>query len=559
MRRYKRLAGLLLAAALCLSALTGCGGAEGDGLTLSVCAGGQPQSLDPIYATSAADQTILNHLYENLMRPVTDASGGAAAAAALAKSVDMEENHDGTVTYTFKLRGAKWSDGRSVRAGDFVYAWQRLADPAGDSPYAELLSVVEGYDEVRETGDPSALQVTAKNDSTLVVTLNGYYDWFLTEVCTSTATLPLRRDILEKYTADPAEGETPASEETAPWWSDPAHLVTNGPYQVTSWTADALTADASERYTGTPGGPRTLVFRFADTPEEARTLFEEKKVDFVWSLTDEELAAQAEDEMWDPDPVLSAYTVLFNCDQVVFADQAVRQAMVMSIDRTALAQAAGPAARPAEGLVPPGASRRAEGDFRTVSGALLENDPELYADQCAAARELLSQAGYDSGASLGVLEYIYVDEGSNATVAHALADQWSRALGMDVVPRSVSAEELSAALQSGNYTLAAAEVSAVSADAESFLRQWTTGASANVTGYANSAYDTLMSIIAAAGDGTARMGCLHDAEQLLLEDAPLAPLYTTVTDWDLRDTLTGAVREPMGWFSFLNVSVWSGS
>ena len=160
MRRYKRLAGLLLAAALCLSALTGCGGAEGDGLTLAVCAGGQPQSLDPIYATSAADQTILNHLYENLMRPVTDASGGAAAAAALAKSVDMEENHDGTVTYTFKLRGAKWSDGRSVRAGDFVYAWQRLADPAGDSGYSFFTQSQSVEERLRKSGSSSVFQIS---------------------------------------------------------------------------------------------------------------------------------------------------------------------------------------------------------------------------------------------------------------------------------------------------------------------------------------------------------------------------------------------------------------
>lgn len=70
----------------------------------------------------------------------------------------------------------------AVRAGDFVFAWQRLADPANDSPSASLLSVVAGYDAVRETGDVSLLQVTAEDDSTLVVVLNGKFDWFLTEV-----------------------------------------------------------------------------------------------------------------------------------------------------------------------------------------------------------------------------------------------------------------------------------------------------------------------------------------------------------------------------------------
>ena len=75
----------------------------------------------------------------------------------------------------------------------------------------------------------------------------------------------------------------------------------------------------------------------------------------------------------------------------------------------------------------------------------------------------------------------------------------------------------------------------------------------NVVHYENSAYDTLMTIIAKAADGTARMGCLHDAEALLLEDYALSPLYTKGTDWELRDDLMGAVRDARGWFSFANV------
>ena len=148
------------------------------GGALSVCVGGAPEELDPIYATETADQTLLVHLYENLMRKTGDGSGGTTVTNGAAKSVSTEENADGTVTWTFKLRKAEWSDGRAVRAGDFVFAWQRLADPANDSPSASLLSVVAGYDAVRETGDVSLLQVTAEDDSTLVVVLNGKFDWF---------------------------------------------------------------------------------------------------------------------------------------------------------------------------------------------------------------------------------------------------------------------------------------------------------------------------------------------------------------------------------------------
>ena len=303
MKNWKRLCGLLSAAALCMSLLAGCGEESGV-LSLTVCTGGAPEDLDPIYAASASDQTILEHLYENLMRVTTDVSGDVTVTNGMAKSVDQEENHDGTVTYTFRLRGAKWSDGRAVKADDFVYAWQRLADPANASPYASILSMVAGYDTVRATGDVTALQVTAKNDSTLEVVLDGHYDWFLPQVCTSPATMPVRRDILEKWKADhaPAEPEAETEDETAepapaqpaePWWSDVEKLVTNGPYQVAAAAGEGLTLAVREDYSGSHVGPTKLTFRSAASREEAWPLYQNKEVDFVWALPEEQLALEA--------------------------------------------------------------------------------------------------------------------------------------------------------------------------------------------------------------------------------------------------------------------------
>lgn len=110
MKNWKRRWALFLAAALLALSLTGCGG-SGEGPALSVCVGGAPEELDPIYATETADQTVLVHLYENLMRKTGDGSGGTTVTNGAAKSVSTEENADGTVTWTFKLRKAEWSDG----------------------------------------------------------------------------------------------------------------------------------------------------------------------------------------------------------------------------------------------------------------------------------------------------------------------------------------------------------------------------------------------------------------------------------------------------------------
>lgn len=552
MPRFKRLAALLLPAALCISMLAGCSKA-GEGLSLSVCAGAALETLDPIYAESTGDQTILVHLYENLMRVTADGSGGTTVVPGMAKSVDQEENHDGTVTYTFRLRSAKWSDGQSVKASDFVYAWQRLADPASHSPYAELLSVVSGYDEARAAGDMELLQVSAKNDTTLVVVLNGTYDWFLKEVCTSPATMPLRKDVVQRLKNVAVQSSEDTDAAADPWWADPTALVTNGPYLATGYEVGmSLTVSANERYYGDQNGPRDLTFHFADAAE-AEMLYEGKTVDAVCTLTEERLAELAADENWSAVPELGAYTVLFNCRQDLFSDVLIRQAMNLAVDRNALAQIAGVTARAAEGLVPSGVPENETGDFRAVGGALLDNDPETYDDRCAQAKALLEEAGYDRGTDLGQLEYLYVDEGTNGLVALALCQQWQDVLAIQVTPRGMTEQELWAALRTGDYMLAGVDLDAAGNDAECFLMDWTSDSQDNVVGYENSAYDTLMTIIANASDGTARMGCLHDAEELLLMDDVLGPLYTRGTAWELRDGLTGAFRDARGWFCFSGV------
>lgn len=567
MKTWKRRAAALLAAVLSLSMAAGCGGGE-EGMDLAVCAGAAPESLDPIYAESTADQTILTHLYENLMQASADESGALTATAGMAKSVESEANVDGTVTWTFRLRSAKWSDGKKVTADDFVYAWQRLADPERDSPYAALLSIVAGYQEARDSGDMSLLQVTAENDSTLVVVLDGSYEWFLTQVCTATATLPLRRDLMARWepetadpeTADPetaeaGEGEAPQTpaEEGNPWWADVTGLVTNGPYQVSGYTpGESLTAARYEDYYGRVSGPEALTFRFAETAEEAWELYEAGTVDFVGLLPQAQLEARAADEAKPLVSELGAYAVVVNCGRDLFDEAAVRQALNLVLDRNALAQAAGTVARAAEGLVSPDVPDSDGTPFRSA-GALLDNDPEGYADACAQAAELLSQAGYDGGRGLGDLEYLYAAGDGADAVAQALCEMWNRELDLRVTARAVTEEELAAALSAGEFTLAGVELRPAANDPECFLMPWVSGRGENIANYANSAYDTLLSIIASAQDGTARSGCLHDAEALLLEDGAVAPLYTTVTGWQLRETLTGLWRDGRGWFRFTGV------
>ena len=557
MRNWKRAWALALTAALCLGLLSGCGQEE---TSLSVCVGGEPEDLDPIYAETVSDRTILAHLYENLMRRTTDASGQETVTGAAARSYTEEANADGTVTYTFQIQG-EWSDGRPVMAADFVFAWRRLADPANDAPEASLLSAVAGYDTVRETGDATALQVTAEDESTLTVVLSGSCGWFLSETCTSVAAMPLRQDLLPSQ-EPAAEGEAAGAEEPAetagtagpaaeadPWWSDVEGLVTNGPYQVSGYAAgESLTLTAAgDRDIS---GPASLTFRFASAPEDAQALYDAREVDFLGILPEERIAALAAEEDPSAAPESGVYTVVLNCGQDTLMDARVRRAMSLVIDRTAAAEAAGAAASPSGGLIPPGVPESGDGDFRTVGGTLLDSDPGHREELIQEARALLREAGYTDARDLGALEYLYVDEGAAGAVARVATESLQSALGIQASARAVTEEEFSAALDAGDFTLAGMEFRPAGSDAESYLMAWGSGREENAARYANSAYDMLLSIIAGAEDAAARLGCLHDAEAMLLEDGALAPLYTTVTAWTLREDYAGVRRDSRGWFDF---------
>ena len=555
MKSSRRMATLALCLALMLGILAGCGG-EAPGISLRVSMGPEADSYDPIRAETPEAETVLVHLYENLLRLTPDPSGGTALAPGVAKKYDVEENYDGTVTYTFRLRAAKWSDGQAVTAGDFVYAWQRLADPVTASPSASLLSAVAGYDEVRSSGDASKLQVSAPDDSTFVVTLLGKCDWFLEDVCTDSATMPLRQDNLQRLKEAAIQANLQTEEQggtgTLNWASDPTKLVTNGPYTASRGEEGELILTASETYVGGVSGPEELRFLFHETAEEAWETYEAGEADFVSPLPRAETEIRAEED-WASVSQLCTTVLLFNTQGENFNDAESRKAFSLAIDRQALSDLTEEVSRPADGLVPYGVPDENGEDFRARGGDLLgESGTE---EALAQARTLLEESSY---ASASVPRFVYEDTAENALLADALWRTWMKALRVRLERIPLSADELRETLAAGDYDLALTDLRGDARDAESFLAPWRGDSSGNLVGYENGAYDTLLKVIRSASDEKARQGCLHDAEALLLDDCPVAPLLFTASAWEARDGLVGILRDGRGFFSFAGAAEVSG-
>ena len=526
MHRLKQITAIVLGALMLMGALSGCAEQETPEeerfvLRASVCPA--LSSLDPAMNTDTRAESVFCALYENLLRMDEDENGQVAVVPGIAKEYQEIRNHDGTVDYVFTLRSsARWSDGTRVRSRDFVYAWRRLVDPETDSPNHALLSMVEGYETARETGDTMQLKVKAEGDSTFRVTLSAPCAYFLSEVCTAVATMPLRSDVIQKDER----------------WMISSNIPGNGPYQAEIWArGQYLQLRRNASYYGRSAtGPDTLRFLFPSDEDAARRLYERGEVDY--------LAAPPRDmEATGCLPLRSTVCVFYNHVSEVFSSAYVRAAFDLAIDRAGIAAAGGSQSAPASGLVPPGIADGAEDasdDFRGTGGELCPVDEEGYAARSLDAGTRLRNGGYWGGVGFPQIVCLYEeDDEETRVVAAAVTALWQEKLNVDVTAEGVSREELEQRMAEGDYDLAVGTLRAEHGDAAEYLAPFAGTDGNNALHYVSKPFDLLIGVAESSGDPSARAAFLHDAEALLLGGTALSPVCFGSETYLLRDGLTG--------------------
>ena len=142
--------------------------ASGDGL--NVCLASEPATLDPALNSSVDGATVCIHLFSGLAKWEKDDNGVLQIVADCATELpEGVENEDGTVTYTYTLKdGLKWSDGKDLVAGDFVYAWNRAASVELAADYGYMFELIDGYAEMWDTDDEGKGSGRPRRDRTRI-------------------------------------------------------------------------------------------------------------------------------------------------------------------------------------------------------------------------------------------------------------------------------------------------------------------------------------------------------------------------------------------------------
>ena len=463
----------------------------------------EPRELDPHVTTGVAEQNILSALFEGL---VTEKPGTLEIAPGTAKRWDILD--DGA-RYRFHLQpDAHWSNGDPLTAEHFAYAFQRILSPDFGAPYAYMLYVIEGAEDFHREHitDFADVGIKALDDHTLEITLHTPIPHFLTKL-THMAWFPVHPPTIEKHGGMTAIGTS---------WTRPASFVGNGPFALQQWHPNRQITVARNPYYWDNDNVKLngIVFHpIGDHAIEERT-FRAGQLHITGTVPVERIPYYQRN---NPDvlylePYLGTYYFLLNTRRPPLDNAKVRRALALTIDREQITRVITRAGEPpALHFTPPDT-----GGYHTearLSGTIEE------------AQQLLAAAGYPGGEGFPVCTVLYNTADTHARIAEAIQQMWLQHLGIRVELNNMDWKVYLDQTQSGNYDIARAGWIADYLDPETFLNLWVTDGGNNRTGWSHPEYDAYIRTAATTTDPEKRFHAFQQAESILLQEAPIIPLY----------------------------------
>jgi oligopeptide transport system substrate-binding protein len=523
-----RLSLLIIIAALAGLALGACRPSTGvrppcpaGKLCLEYGNGADPISLDPALLQATVEAAVDRELIEGLL---ADGQDGAPVPGVAER---WQTSPDGLV-WTFHLRPEVWSDGVPVTANDFVYAYRRILDPKTASSYAYLVYVLKNGQQVNSGKAPlEAVGAKALDDHTLQLTLEHPAPYLL-ELLKHSAFYPVPQHVVERW------------QDT---WTKQGHFVGNGPFRLVAWRlSDYLRIEKNPLYYDAAKVCFDQV-TFYPTNDvvsaERRVLRGEMDVNNgIQSNRVKFLRGRAQSAPFvHSHPYLATYYVIFNQRDVApLKDGRVRQALSMAIDRTFITdKLLGAGQVPTTAFVP-----------AIITGYLAAGArrPAPYwaawslSRRQAEARRLLAAAGYGPARPLK-LELKMSNSPGAQLVPEALQADWKN-IGVQVGERPEDGIIVFQSYDIRDFQLGMAGWVADFNDPLTFLglMKSDTGAQ-NYGDYKNAAYDALLGKADHEVSAVARANYLAQAEQMVLDDADIAPLYNSVNLSLVNHHITG--------------------
>ena len=452
--------------------------------TLRINLASEPDRLDPALLYTVDGACLAVNSFAGLYTHAADGTLQPELATGYTVS-------DDGLTYTFTLReGLTWSDGEPLTAEDFVYSWQRAADPANGAVYSYLYSVIAGY------GTEEGLAVSASEDG-------------LSFTVELSAPCPYMRDLaafpafypVPQHCVEAAEGylNEDGSLLDPGAWATEAGFVTSGAYTLESWTHDeSMVYVKNPNYWNAQSVTmERLEFMLSADDATVYAAYRAGDLDFIDTVPADEMPALL--ESGDPEfyvaDNLGTYFLCFNVNSPMFEGMTdaqaanVRKAISMLIDRTWISETVRLTEPPANTFVPAAMADGNGGTFRQNDDAYTYPDAEdvgymSLTSDVEGAIALLEEAGYTfEGGVLSAetplsFEYL-VNPGTQHEGVAQLIQEDLAVVGIEMTIRSVEWNVLPGEMMAGNFDVGRLGMNADFNDPICFLEMFTTASGNN--------------------------------------------------------------------------------
>ena len=469
------------------------------------------------------------HVMQNLFEGLYILNDQDQPIPAVAKSFKRSE--DGK-KYTFDLRkDAKWSNGDNVTANDFIFAWKRAINHETASQYAYMLFYVKNAKEINKGTMPlDALGVKAINDYKLEVELEQPIPYFL-QLLTLPIYLPQHESFLKE------QGKNYALE--------PSNLIYNGPFVLEKWKHEQ---EFQLKKNATYWDQKKVKldeinFQIVKDTMTVVNLYEAGDLDRVpinSQFVDKYKGSKELHMSSEPGIAM----LRFNEQNNALANKKVRQSISLALNKEELvAHFINNGAKPASGLVPAGHINEETGkDFRKESGNLSSYDLQN-------AKKIWDEAKKELGVEQVKLEFLTFEQDNAKRMAEYIKGDLEKTLqGLTIQIKQQPFKQKLQLEQTGDYDITMANWGPDYKDPISYLELFTTGNLNNKMNYSNLHYDELIKKAKTdfVLEPEKRWGALLEAEQVLLEDAAVAPLYQIGSAYVQKDYVKGIEKHQFG-------------
>ncbi|MDZ4819768.1 MAG: ABC transporter substrate-binding protein [Planctomycetota bacterium] len=359
--------------------------------------------------------------------------------------------------------------------------------------------------------DASTLQVRSNHPVPYFLELTGFYPY-----------APVNQECIESF-----------SEQD---WLKPENLVSNGPYRLKSRRLrDRIRLEKSDTYWDRDNVKLNIVDALAVGSDSTGLNFyltgQADWIETVPATVIPELLRQNRPD-FQPSPQLATYYYRLNVTRPVMKDVRVRRALGLAINKRQIVENVTQSGQqPASSLVPP------------LISEYSPYEPAKCGDHNPTeARKLLAEAGYPGGRGFPKITIQYNSSDMHTSIAELVQYQWKTILGIDVALQSQEWGTYLDNQQNLKYDISRAGWGADYADPNTFLSMFVTNGGNNQTGWSNKQYDQLIRDAQQEPDEKKRAEMFHQAEQILMDEMPIIPVYFNVSTEMVQPYVRGVHR-----------------